>query len=66
MDDVAERIHRRRWIIRAIGWPILLLIVGLAGYHLWSELRAGRLLALVFLAVAAFHAWRSQRRSALA
>jgi hypothetical protein len=64
MDKDVQRVRRRRLIVRAIVWPILLLIVWAAGYHLWTELRAGRLLALVFLAVAAFHAWRSQRRPA--
>jgi len=64
MDGNAQRVRRRRLIVRAIAWPILLLIVWAAGSHLFGELRAGRPLVLVGLAVAAFHAWRSQRRSA--
>jgi hypothetical protein len=63
MDDVAQEIHRHRWFIRAIGWP---LIAGLPIYGLWTELRAGRPLILIGLAVVLFHAWRTSRRSARA
>jgi hypothetical protein len=61
MDDVAQEIHSHRWLIRAIGWPVM---VGLPAYGLWTELRAGRPLILVCLAVVLFHIWRNSRRSA--
>jgi hypothetical protein len=31
MDDVAQEIHSRRWLIRAIAWPLM---VGLPAYGL--------------------------------
>jgi hypothetical protein len=62
-DALAEAIHRRRLLIRIIGYPVLAAMAAGAVALIWHDVSSGHAYRLLVLPLLAFMAYRTARKT---